>query len=89
MLGRLAGPVVHGGVGQADPAALLGHVSLVADAGRLLSGVAVSPSRRACHRRAGLEGAGADEVIKIELQGGLNRGSSTGVAAACAAHVVS
>ncbi len=43
----------------------------------------------ASHRRAGLEGAVADEVMEIEFQGGLDRGFPTVVAASLAAHVVS
>jgi hypothetical protein len=46
MLGGLAGPMVRGGVGQANPAALPAHMRLVADAGSLLSGIGVGPRQR-------------------------------------------
>ena len=89
MLCGLAGPLVGGGVAQADPADLLTHMSLVADADPLLSGVGVGPCQLACHRCAQPEGAVADEVVEIELQGGLDRGSPAVVTAARPAHVVS
>jgi hypothetical protein len=89
MLRGLASPVVRGGVGQANPAALLAHVSLVADAGPLLPSVSVGPRERAAHGGARPERAVADEVVEIELQRILDRGPSAVITAARSAHVVS
>jgi hypothetical protein len=89
MLGLLAGPVVCGGVAQADPAALLAHVRLISDAGSLLSGIAVGPRQRTGHCCSRPEGALPDKVMEIELQGGLDRRFSAVPAAARSAHVPS
>jgi hypothetical protein len=74
MLGLLAGPLIGGCGMQANPAALLAHVSLVADAGPLLSGIGIGPCQRARHRCAKPERAVSDEVMEVELQRILDRG---------------
>ncbi len=85
VMGLLAGPAVGRGVAQPHPAALLAHVSLIADAGDLPSAVNLGPDDGAAPC-AGPEEAVADELVEVEHQAVLDGGSSAAIAAAVSAH---